>query len=269
MLPFQVAIGREEQSRAIQSAALSLNYADDKIDCMSSSDLAESRSLVTRYNDRRIPIAPEIIASFGGTRADARTEIDALGIASQKSFGKNDEGCTCGLRLRAIVSEFLDRSRSVENVGTRLNYCGSNFLHVGPTLVACVRGQQNTFLHWSLYGIHHHLRHSLAMIGCVAECDFRGFRAPVIEVRIVLPGKAHATVDLDRAVTHFAIRVAGVRLCYGHPKVRLRDALVQRPGCVESCGSRTLGVQQHVCALMLHCLELPNRPSKLVPCIGG
>src|SRR5258708_27961163 len=102
MLPFQVAIGGEEQRRAIQSAALSLNYAADKIDCMSSSDLAESRSLGTGYNDGRIPIAPEIIASLGGSRTDTRAEIDALGIASQKSFGENDEGCTCGLRLRAI-----------------------------------------------------------------------------------------------------------------------------------------------------------------------
>src|SRR5258706_15045500 len=111
------------------------------MDSMSSGDLAESRSLRTRYSDRRIPIAPEVIASFWGTRTNACPEIDALGIASQKSFGKHDECCACGLRLRAIVPQFLDRSRGVENVGTRLNHCGSNFLHIlerGTGIPACV-----------------------------------------------------------------------------------------------------------------------------------
>src|SRR5258708_39928298 len=141
MLPFQFAIGREEQSRTIESAALPFNYPDDKIDCMSGGDLAESRSLGTRYRDRRIPVAPEIIASLGGTRANARAKIDALGIASEKRFGKHDECCACALRLRAKGSEFLYRSRRIEDAGTRLNDRGFYFLHIqerGTGIPACL-----------------------------------------------------------------------------------------------------------------------------------
>src|SRR5260370_26273459 len=99
------------------------------MDSMSSGDLADHRRLRAGHSESRIPIPPETSAAFGGTRADARTEIDALGIASEKSFGKHDERCASGLRLRAIVSEFLDRSRGIEDVGARLNHCGFDFVH--------------------------------------------------------------------------------------------------------------------------------------------
>jgi hypothetical protein len=62
--------------------------------------------------------------------------------------------------------------------------------------------------------IDHQPRDALAMVSSIAKSLLGRFRAPVVEVQIVLPGEPHATVALNAHIADFAIGVSGV--CFGN-----------------------------------------------------
>src|SRR5277367_350446 len=89
----------------------------------------------------------------------------------------------------------------------------------------------------------------------VAERGFRGFRAAVIEMNVVFPRETHAPVNLNATVADRASRIAGVHFGDGDGGGRVGRVFFERPAGVIDSGTRTLGLEIHVRALVLDGLE--------------
>src|SRR5438034_7914099 len=61
------------------------------------------------------------------------------------------------------------------------------------------------------------------MKSCITKHGLGSFRAPVIQVKVVFPGEAHASVNLDSAIAHRAARVARVKLGDGNSSGGIRS----------------------------------------------
>src|SRR5207253_5627236 len=66
------------------------------------------------------------------------------------------------------------------------------------------------------------------MKSCITKHGLGSFRAPVIQVKVVFPGEAHASVNLDSAIAHRAARVARVKLGDGNSSGGIRSVVLER-----------------------------------------
>src|SRR2546429_5395421 len=78
------------------------------------------------------------------------------------------------------------------------------------------------------------------MKSCITKHGLGSFRAPVIQVKVVFPGEAHASVNLDSAIAHRAARVARVKLGDGNSSGGIRSVVLESPGRVENRGTGAL-----------------------------
>src|SRR5207249_7293184 len=76
------------------------------------------------------------------------------------------------------------------------------------------------------------------MKSCITKHGLGSFRAPVIQVKVVFPGEAHASVNLDSAIAHRAARVARVKLGDGNSSGGIRSVVLESPGRVVNRGDR-------------------------------
>src|SRR5689334_23675996 len=98
-------------------------------------------------------------------------------------------------------------------------------------------GRKNRLVLLHLTGIDHQLGDSLAVIGGVAESYLGRFSAAIKQMRVIFPGKTHAAVHLNRAIAHFAISIAGIRLGDRYGERSLGYAFLDGPSSV--VGSRS------------------------------
>lgn len=117
-------------------------------------------------------------------------------------------------------------------------------------------------------GIDHGGSDPLAMKGSVAEGGFRCLGAAIVEVEIVLPGEAHATVDLDAAVADGAGGVAGVHFGDGDGGGSVGRILFEGPAGIVDGGTGAFRFEIHVGALVLHSLEHADGFAELFPSFG-
>src|SRR5256884_5213688 len=96
------------------------------------------------------------------------------------------------------------------------------------------------------------------MKSCITKHGLGSFRAPVIQVKVVFPGEAHASVNLDSAIAHRAARVARVKLGDGNSSGGIRSVVLESPGRVVNRGTGALRFEVHVGALVLHGLKNAN-----------
>src|SRR6266566_1538274 len=78
------------------------------------------------------------------------------------------------------------------------------------------------------------------MKSCITKHGLGSFRAPVIQVKVVFPGEAHASVNLDSAIAHRAARVARVKLGDGNSSGGIRSVVLESPGRVVNRGTGAL-----------------------------
>src|SRR2546429_614226 len=84
------------------------------------------------------------------------------------------------------------------------------------------------------------------MKSCITKHGLGSFRAPVIQVKVVFPGEAHASVNLDSAIAHRAARVARVKLGDGNSSGGIRSVVLESPGRVVNRGTGALRFEVHV-----------------------
>src|SRR5262245_49732968 len=106
-------------------------------------------------------------------------------------------------------------------------------------------------------------RDALAVVHAVAEELARGEGAAQVEVRVVFPGEADAAVDLDVLLGAAHEGVAGPRL--GDAREQALLGVVRVGGLERLARGAAPGLErdQHVGALVLHCLEGADGPPEL------
>jgi hypothetical protein len=106
------------------------------------------------------------------------------------------------------------------------------------------------------------------VLGGCAQHHLGGFSSPVVQVRVVFPGEADATVDLDvfGGGTGVRLRAGGLGEA-GHQR-QVGCPVRRAPGRVVGSGSGRLNFQQHVRAPVLDRLEAADRPPELVSELG-
>ena len=107
-------------------------------------------------------------------------------------------------------------------------------------------------------------RDQLPMVVRVAVLDLERFRPLEVEVQVVLPREADATVHLDRLAAHLARGVADVRFRHRRRQLRILGLRVERPRRVVHGGVRVLHLEQHLRALVTDGLEGADRLSELL-----
>ena len=116
--------------------------------------------------------------------------------------------------------------------------------------------------------------HLLRVVGGAAEAGGEHQRAAVVDVGVVLPGEADAAVHLDAVLG--AVLRGGGRQRRGDRGGELESAvfrtvfacLVDGAGGVPHRRGGPLGVGDHLGALVLDGLELPDRPAELLADLG-
>src|SRR6201998_4637382 len=103
----------------------------------------------------------------------------------------------------------------------------------------------------------------LAMTGRITQSGLGSFRAPVIQMKIIFPGEAHAAMNLNSAIAHCVARIAGVKFRDRNSSSGIRSALLESPSRVINCRTSTLRFKIHVSALVLHGLKRANGFAKL------
>src|SRR6267143_2584270 len=112
--------------------------------------------------------------------------------------------------------------------------------------------------------VNDHPRDTLTVKRTIAKHHFRRLAPPVIEMKVVLPGKPDPAVHLHTAIAHFAISVRAEGLRYRNRAARLGCVLGQSPRRIIGRRARALSHQQNVGALMLNGLESTDRTTELL-----
>src|SRR5271155_2086689 len=93
------------------------------------------------------------------------------------------------------------------------------------------------------------------MKGGVAESVFGGFGTAIVQVNIVLPGEAHAAVNLDAAIAYGAPGIAGIHFSNGDGGGDVGSVFFQSVTGIVNRGAGTFRFEIHIGALVLHGLE--------------
>ena len=115
------AVGREEEHRAIQRAAVALDDADDEVDAVRPRGAREPIDGRSGHVHAALPVPPKVFTALVGARADDGAEVESARVGGHERFGEEDE---LGALLRGFTGQsvqLLDRPLAIERDGRRLD----------------------------------------------------------------------------------------------------------------------------------------------------
>src|ERR1700736_2245080 len=125
------------------------------------------------------------------------------------------------------------------------------------------RGSDLRFLrHRNL--VNHQSRDAFPMVRRVAKSNLARLRTPIVQVAVVLPSEAHATMNLDRTIAALSEGIAAVRLGHRYRRTRIGYAVVERICGIVRGAARAFRIYQHVGAHVLDRLETTDGLAELL-----